>query len=382
MGWRRLTKTRPYTIRTVRRLTFDGLGLIFSSIDDTHIATLTVSQTLAFVLSTKTPRSKGRLPKILSQDFEIQAQEMLLRMLNMSHVSGTLIGDEFVRGVSGGERRRVSIAEMMSTIAPLQCWDNPTRGLDASTALDCMKSLRIMTDKLGQTTFVTLYVFGNDSRNLLANQQLRYQASEGIYDLFDRVLVLEEGRQIYLGPPSNARSYFEELGFKSLPRQPTVDFLTGCTDPNERQLCRGQSIADVPSTPEALEQAFWESELGFKLRRELEEYKASIKDNQQEIRGAVLQEKNSAASKRSPYTLGYPGQVMALARRQFQMRLQDRFQLATSFSLSVVCRLARRLISSNQTFRDLPLLSELRFLTSLQRRMARLLAPASFSLAC
>lgn len=45
---------------------------------------------------------------------------MLLRMLNMSHVSGTLIGDEFVRGVSGGERKRVSIAEMMSTIAPLQ----------------------------------------------------------------------------------------------------------------------------------------------------------------------------------------------------------------------------------------------------------------------
>ena len=124
-------------------------------------------------------------------------------------------------------------------------------------------------------------------------------------------------------------------------RSPTVDYLTGCTDPNERQFCHGQSIADVPSTPEALEQAFWESELGFKLRKELEEYKASMKDNQEEIRRAVLLEKSSRASKRSPYTLGYVGQVMALARRQFQMRLQDRFQLVTSFSLSVVCRLAR-----------------------------------------
>jgi len=78
-------------------------------------------------------------------------------MLNISRVSETLVGDEFVRGVSGGERKRISIAEMMSTGAPVQCWDNPTRGLDASTAFDFVKSLRIMTDVYGQTTFVTLY---------------------------------------------------------------------------------------------------------------------------------------------------------------------------------------------------------------------------------
>src|SRR6267154_5171691 len=148
---------RSYTTKTVRRkITSDDLGLIFF-IDDTHIATLTVAQTLAFVLSTKKPSSKGRLPKSSGQDIDIQYQEMLLRMLNMSHVSGTLVGDEFVRGVSGGERKRVSIAEMMSTRASVQCWDNPTRGLDASTAFDFAKSLRTMTDVLGQTTFVTLY---------------------------------------------------------------------------------------------------------------------------------------------------------------------------------------------------------------------------------
>jgi ATP-binding cassette, subfamily G (WHITE), member 2, SNQ2 len=269
-------------------------------------------------------------------------------MLNMSHVSGTLVGDEFVRGISGGERKRVSIAEMMSTGAPVQCWDNPTRGLDASTALDCVKNLRIMTDVLGQTTFVTLYVLECDSKNLPANRQLRYQAGEGIYDLFDRVLVLDEGRQIYLGPPSQARSFFEELGFKSLPRQPTVDYLTGCTDPDERQFCRGRSIANVSSTPESLEQAFRESELGLNLRKELEDYKVSTKTDQEASRRAVFLEKNSRASKKGPYTLGYAGQVMALARRQFQMRLQDRFQLVTSFSLSVVRRLTKSSISSDQ----------------------------------
>jgi ATP-binding cassette, subfamily G (WHITE), member 2, SNQ2 len=87
-----------------------------------------------------------------------------------------------------------------------------------------------------------------------------------------------------------------------------------------------------------LEQAFWESELGFNLRRELEDYKMSTEDNQEVFKRAVLLEKNSRASKKSPYTLGYAGQVMALARRQFQMRLQDRFQLVTNFSLSMVRR--------------------------------------------
>jgi hypothetical protein len=79
-------------------------------------------------------------------------------MLNIPHTKNTLVGDEFVRGVSGGERKRVSIAEMMATRARVQCWDNSTRGLDASTALDFVRSLRVMTDILGQTTFVSLCV--------------------------------------------------------------------------------------------------------------------------------------------------------------------------------------------------------------------------------
>jgi ABC-type multidrug transport system ATPase subunit len=90
------------------------------------------------------------------KDFNREVQDTLLRMLNISHTKQTLVGDEFVRGVSGGERKRVSIAEMMATRARVQCWDNSTRGLDASTALDFVKSLRVMTDVLGQTTFVTL----------------------------------------------------------------------------------------------------------------------------------------------------------------------------------------------------------------------------------
>jgi len=180
----------------------------------------------------------------------------------------------------------------------------------------------------------------------VADLYTRYQASEGIYNLFDRVLVMDKGRQIYLGPPSRARSYFEELGFQLLPRQPTADYLTGCTDPNERQLFPGRTFADVPSTPEALERTFLESELAVELLHELEEYKTLEKDDQGSFRRSVLLDKRSGVSKESPYTLGYAGQVMALARRQFQIRLQDRFQLVTSFSLSVV-----RTLIEESTFR-------------------------------
>jgi ATP-binding cassette subfamily G (WHITE) protein 2 (SNQ2) len=179
-------------------------------------ATLTVAQTLDFALRTKTPGK--RLPAQTRQDFRRAVLELLLRMLNISHTVNTLVGNEFVRGVSGGERKRVSIAEMMTTGAVVAAWDNSTRGLDASTALDYAKSLRILSDLFNITQFVSLY-----------------QAGEGIYDQFDKVLVIDSGRMVFFGPAKVARQYFIDLGFRDLPRQTTADYLTGCTDPNERR---------------------------------------------------------------------------------------------------------------------------------------------------
>ncbi|TFK56519.1 hypothetical protein OE88DRAFT_1649845 [Heliocybe sulcata] len=296
--------------------------VVYNEEDDIHIATLTVAQTISFALSTKTPGPKGRLPGMTRAQFQEEIEDTLLKMLNISHTKQTLVGNEFVRGVSGGERKRVSIAEMMATRARVQCWDNSTRGLDASTALDFAKCLRIMTDILGQTTFVTLY-----------------QAGEGIYDLFDKVMVLDKGRQVFYGPPAEARAYFERLGYNSLPRQSTPDYLTGCTDTNERQFAPGRSMADVPSTPEALEVAFASSEYGQDLQDNLKHYKAYMeqeKRDQEAFRAAVIADKKKGVSKKSPYTVGFSGQVIALTRRQFQMRLQDKFQLVTSFTLSTV----------------------------------------------
>ncbi|CAE6444379.1 unnamed protein product [Rhizoctonia solani] len=156
--------------------------------DDIHYPILTVAQTLQFALKLKSP---GRLlPEQTRAQLNDEVLDTLLSMLNITHTRNTVVGNEFVRGVSGGERKRVSIAEMMSTRACVCSWDNSTRGLDASTALDYAKSLRVMTDIFKLTTFVSLY-----------------QAGEGIYDQFDKVLLIDEGRQVYFGPAQEARDY-------------------------------------------------------------------------------------------------------------------------------------------------------------------------------
>ncbi|KAF9067342.1 hypothetical protein BDP27DRAFT_1383972 [Rhodocollybia butyracea] len=269
--------------------------VVYNEEDDRHIATLTVEQ-LSSLPCHQNSRSQRVVFCVSRKEFDDEVLNTLLRMLNITHTKRTLVGDDlFVR---------VSIAEMMTTRARIQSWDNSTRGLDASTALDFVRSLRIMTDILGQTTFVTLY-----------------QAGEGIYDLFDKVMVLSEGRQVYYGPPSEARAYFEGLGYKSFPRQSTADYLTGCTDINERQFAPGRSAADYAQDNAVA----------------LEKYKltmATDKADQEAFRAAVTADKKKGVSKKSPYTLGFTGQVRALVVRQFQQRLQDRFQLYTSFTLS------------------------------------------------
>lgn len=152
-------------------------------------------------------------------------------------------------------------------------------------------------------------------------------------------MVLDEGRQVYYGPPSEARAYFEQLGYKPLPRQSTADYLTGCTDPNERQFASGLTAHDVPSTPTSLEAAFHSSVYSRQLDSNRENYKALMeteKTDQEAFRAAVAADKKKGVSEKSPYTLGFSGQVRALTIRQFQMKIQDKFQLYTSMTFSTV----------------------------------------------
>ncbi|KHO01599.1 BMR1-like protein [Metarhizium album ARSEF 1941] len=306
----------PWTAKEFSRYRAEA---VYNAEDDIHHPTLTVQQTLAFALDTKMPAKRpGNMTKA---EFKEHVISTLLKMFNIQHTRNTVVGDHFVRGISGGERKRVSIAEMMITNACILSWDNSTRGLDASTALDFTRSLRILTNLYKTTTFVSLY-----------------QASENIFRLFDKVLVIDEGKQVYFGPADEARSYFEGLGFASRPRQTTPDYLTGCTDEFERVYAAGRSENDSPHSADTLRRAFQKSHHQKKLESQIAEYKANLEKEQHKHSDFQLAVKDSkrGASKRSAYQVGFHLQVWALMKRQFILKLQDRFNLTLSWVRSII----------------------------------------------
>ncbi|PGH27237.1 hypothetical protein AJ80_01194 [Polytolypa hystricis UAMH7299] len=292
---------------------------VYSQEDDVHHPTLTVGQTLGFALDTKTP---GKRPVGMSKaEFKQKIINLLLKMFNIEHTINTVVGNPFVRGVSGGERKRVSIAEMMVTSATVLAWDNTTRGLDASTALDFAKSLRIMTNIYKTTTFVSLY-----------------QASENIYNQFDKVMVLDQGHQVFFGPTTEARAYFEGLGFKEKPRQTTPDYLTGCTDPFEREYKDGRNEENTPSTPDALVKAFEESKYNTMLEDAMAAHRTHLEQEKQvtaDFEAAHQEAKRKFTSKKSVYSAPFHLQVWALMQRQFLIKWQDKFSLVVSWVTSI-----------------------------------------------
>ena len=84
-------------------------------------------------------------------------RDVIITIFGIGHTVDTKVGDNFIRGVSGGERKRVSIAEAALNGAKLQCWDNSTRGLDSANAVNFCQSLRLQADLLGVAAAVALY---------------------------------------------------------------------------------------------------------------------------------------------------------------------------------------------------------------------------------
>ncbi|KAK4686950.1 ATP-binding cassette, subfamily G (WHITE), member 2, PDR, partial [Tremellales sp. Uapishka_1] len=293
--------------------------VLYNQEDDDHLPTLTVAQTIRFALQTKTP---GKwIPGVSHAEFREDVLNLLLSMLNIKHTANTVVGNAFIRGVSGGERKRVSIAEQFCSAPALCAWDNSTRGLDASTALDYAKSLRLLTDIANNTTLTSLY-----------------QAGEGIYDQCDKVCVLNEGRVVYFGPAKDARPYMIGLGYKDLPRQTSADYLTGCTDVNERQFAEGKDEKSVPSTPEEMEKAYHESDIYLNMMREKDAYKLEMEKEsavQVEFQEAVRDQKRKGVGHKSPYTVSFFTQVWYLMIRQLQLKSQDRFGIYTGYATSL-----------------------------------------------
>ena len=154
-----------------------------------------------------------------------------------------------------------------------------------------------------------------------------YQASQAIYDLFDRVMVLFKGRQVYFGPRSRAKAFFEEMGYVCPERQTTGDFLTSVTNPRERHIRNGFD-AKVPRTPDEFE-AYWQGSADFKtLMGQIQQQElqaASSDDNAlSQFTRSRKEEKAKAMRNDSPYTLNFAQQSLLCTRRAFQIRWNDK----------------------------------------------------------
>ncbi|EXJ71555.1 uncharacterized protein A1O5_05363 [Cladophialophora psammophila CBS 110553] len=252
---------------------------IYQAQIDIHFPQLTIAQTLDFAAHASVPRN--RLPGVCN---------------------------DFIRGVSDGERKRLSTAEVAIAGIPLQCWDNSTGVLDSATALEFIRTIRTSTEPTVATAILTLY-----------------QASQSTYDtVFNKVTVLYKGRQIYFGPIQTEKTFFISLGFECLLRQTTTDFLTSLTNPAEPAVCKGFK-GKTPCTPTDFADAWRKSEDRARLLREIAEF-----DRQYAVRGPSLNEFKQSRKAlmvvlltqdrrvTSPYTLSLPMQLELCMRRGYQ----------------------------------------------------------------
>lgn len=129
--------------------------VVYNAENDVHFPNLTVGQTLQFAARARTPRA--RLPGVTREQWADHMRDVVMAVFGLSHTLNTKVGNDFIRGVSGGERKRVSIAEATLSGSPLQCWDNSTRGLDSATALEFVKTVSLSAKYMGSTTIVAIY---------------------------------------------------------------------------------------------------------------------------------------------------------------------------------------------------------------------------------
>lgn len=116
-------------------------------------------------------------------------------LLGLTKSANTIVGSTKIRGLSGGERKRLSIACELISSPPIIILDEPTSGLDSYQAAQVVETLRKLADS-GKTVIAVIH-----------------QPSQSIFNMFDDLLLMSEGKLMYFGETSKVRSHFKELGY-------------------------------------------------------------------------------------------------------------------------------------------------------------------------
>ncbi|KAJ1874492.1 hypothetical protein LPJ55_001491 [Coemansia sp. RSA 990] len=179
--------------------------------EDMMFPMLTVEETIMFAAKLRlTDQNYTQLQKI-------ERVANVMQQLRLSHVKSTRIGDALNRGVSGGERKRVSIGVGLVTDPDLIVLDEPTSGLDSNSAEMVVELVRDITRSRGISSVMTVH---QPNANMLA--------------CFDRVLLLSQGHLVFFGSANQAIDYFESKGFPCPMRQNPADFFIDLMSLNNR----------------------------------------------------------------------------------------------------------------------------------------------------
>ncbi len=157
--------------------------------DDALLPTLTVRETLHFAACL-------RLPTWMAEEDKIQRAEIVLQQLGLKDCANTIVGNELIKGISGGEKRRVSIATQILTNPRVLLLDEPTSGLDSFTAASIMEVLSRLANE-GRTIILTLH-----------------QPGSHLFHRFNNILLLARGGfSVFFGTGVEMLPYFSSLGF-------------------------------------------------------------------------------------------------------------------------------------------------------------------------
>uniref|UniRef100_A0A8C4GVI7 Broad substrate specificity ATP-binding cassette transporter ABCG2 n=1 Tax=Dicentrarchus labrax TaxID=13489 RepID=A0A8C4GVI7_DICLA len=258
--------------------------------EDVVMGTLTVRENLRFSAAL-------RLPSCVPQSEKEARVNHLIKELGLTKVADSKVGTQTTRGISGGERKRTNIGMELIIDPSVLFLDEPTTGLDASTANSVLLLLKRMANH-GRTIIMSIH-------------QPRYS----IYRLFDTLTLLVGGKMVYHGPAPNALDYFANIGYPCEPHNNPADFFL--------DVINGDSTATtMTKVPVELYNTFQQGNLSSIEERLVEEYRNSSysSDTRAEL-DRIVQDKECILCPKSrtiTYNSSFFHQLRWVLKRTFQ----------------------------------------------------------------